>query len=201
MPKYCKDCGAENKDNSIFCRSCGKKLSKIHSMNTDKNNFTSKDNKILIGSMVVLLLGIAIFGTYFFVTLNNNSSDTNNDNSINSGPSSSVSDVSNVSTKSWHKIDSFSGTENYQFTFSNHNGNRIKVVVSAMPLKNYGNNAMRTLITNGTHRVGTLILDWDSSSAVAVKTDSAESSLTGTFEVDIATYELKYWNVDIYEYY
>jgi len=149
-----------------------------------------------------MVIGIA--GTLAYVNMTDDKHDRSNSNSgvsVDTGQCSSVSDSPSTYTKSWHKVDSFSGRENYQFTFSNPNGNRVKVVVSAMPLKNYGNNAMRTLITNGTHRVGTLILDWDSSSAVAVKTDSVESSLSGTFEVDIATYELEYWNLEIYEYY
>jgi len=70
LPKYCKNCGTENNDNTTFCRNCGEKLSKINTPNSDNNIMNNQ--KILSGAIVALLIVIAIIGTYAFLSLNNN---------------------------------------------------------------------------------------------------------------------------------
>jgi len=206
MTKYCPECGTENNDNSTFCRSCGKRLSNIHSMNKDTNTTenTLGNNKILIGAIIALILIVAVIGTYAVVTTlnnDNNDSDSAVDSSVDTGPGSSVSDASNVNTKSWHKIDSFSGSGDYQITFNNNNGNKIKVVSTAMPIKNYADNYMYTTVSKNGYNVGSSQLSWNSKSAVATKTDNIQFSGVGTYYIDISAYELQYWNLEIYEYY
>jgi Tfp pilus assembly protein PilV len=202
LPKYCRNCGKNNDDDSTFCRNCGERLSGIHSMNSDNNNVKNGNNKILIGVIIALVIVVAIVGTYAFVTMNeDNSSDTSNDNSIDTTPSSSVSDAFNVNTKSWHKVDSFTGVGDYQITFNNNGGNRIKVVSSAMPIKNYADNYMYTTVSKSGYSVGSSQLSWNSSSAVATKSDTIEFSGAGTYYIDISAYELHYWDLEIYEYY
>ncbi|MCL2687000.1 MAG: zinc ribbon domain-containing protein [Methanobrevibacter sp.] len=204
MPKYCKDCGAENDDNSTFCKSCGKKLSEIHEINSDNKVIGGNNQKILIGVIVALLIVIAIVGTYAFVSLNNN--DNNSDISNNGGSSvdgvsnSYVSDSSNVNTKTWHKIDSFNGVGDYIVTI-NGGGNRMKVVPSAMPIKNYADNFMYTTVSKNGNTIGSSQLSWNSKSAVATKSDTIEFSGSGTYRVYISAYELQYWNLEVYEYY
>jgi hypothetical protein len=201
LPKYCSKCGKENDDNSTFCRGCGERLSGIHSKSGNDSGFASGNNKILIGFVVLLLIVVAIIGTYAYATMNDNDSDTNGDNSIGKGSDSSVSDVSSVNTKSWHKLDSFSGVGDYEITFNNNGGNRIKVVSSAMPLKNYADNFMYTAVSNNGYTVGSSDLSWNSSNAVATKSDSIEFTGPGTYYIYVSAYELQYWNLEIYEYY
>ncbi len=197
----CMNCGKENNDNSTFCRSCGKRLSEIHSMNSN-NNVTNGNNKILIGVIIALIIVVAILGTYAFVTLNNNNiSDTNNDTYINTVPSSSVNNISSENTKSWHKIDSFNGVGDYQISFNNNGGNRIKIVSSAMPIKNYADNYMYTSVSKSGNTVGSSQLSWNSKSAVATKSDTIEFSGSGNYNIYISAYELQYWDLEIYEYY
>jgi hypothetical protein len=206
LTKYCSICGKDNDDNSTFCRNCGERLSGMHSINSDNKGsdkgVTRGNNKILIGVIVLLLIVIAIVGTYAFVTLNNeNSSDTSSGGSVGNISDSSVSDVSGGSTKSWHKVDSFNGFGDYEITFNNNGGNRIKIVSSAMPIKNYADNYMYTTVSKNGYDIGSSQLSWNSKSAVATKSDNIEFSGSGTYYISISAYELQYWNLEIYEYY
>ena len=199
MAKYCPKCGTENNENSTFCRGCGDRLSGIHSMNSANENIINTNNKTLIVVIIALLIGIAIFGTYVFVTMSNDSSDTSI-SSVDNTSSSSVSDASNVNTKTWHKVDSFNGVSDYTITL-NSGGNRMKVVSSAMPIKNYADNFMYTTVSKNGNTVGSSRISWNSTNAVATKSDTIEFSGSGTYYVYISAYELQYWNLEIYEYY
>lgn len=205
MTKYCSICGKDNDDNSTFCRNCGERLSGMNSINSDNKGVTKGDNKVLIGVIIILLIIIAIVGTYAFVTLNNeNSSDISSGSSVGSifdSSISSVSDVSGGNTKSWHKVDSFNGVGDYEITFNNNGGSRIKIVSSAMPIKNYADNNMYTTVSKNGYNVGSSQLSWNSKSAVATKSDNIEFSGSGTYYISISAYELQYWNLEIYEYY
>ena len=44
-------------------------------------------------------------------------------------------------------------------------------------------------------------MSWNSKSAVATKTKTIEVSNSGNFEIEISTYELEWWNIEVYEYY
>ncbi|WP_225370478.1 zinc-ribbon domain-containing protein [Methanobrevibacter arboriphilus] len=66
MTKYCSNCGKGNDDNSTFCRNCGERLSGMHSINSDNKSVKKGNNKVLIGVIVLLLMVIAIVGTYAF---------------------------------------------------------------------------------------------------------------------------------------
>jgi hypothetical protein len=76
---FCPNCGTNNKENSTFCKGCGERLSEIHSKSDNDSGFVSGNNKILIGFVVLLLIVVAIIGTYAYVTMNDNDSDTNSD--------------------------------------------------------------------------------------------------------------------------
>lgn len=202
LPKYCTNCGKDNDDNSTFCRNCGKRLSGIHSTNSDKISVKNENNKILIGIIVVLLMVIAIIGSYAYVTLNNpdETSDSHNDSSIKNISDNSVNNVTNMNTKSWHKIGSFSGVGDDTIIVTS-GKNRIKVVSSAMPIKNYADNYMFTTVTKNGHSIGSSDLSWNSKSAVASKSKTIEFSGSGTYYVYVSAYELQYWNLEVYEYY
>lgn len=198
MSKKCSSCGADNDDDSMFCRNCGKKLSGIHPVKND--NVKKKNNeKILIATVVVLLIAIAIIGTYAFVTLNN---DNDSDVPVVNVSNNSGSNDSNTNTnsKSWHKIGTYNGVSDDTIMVTS-NGNKIKVVPSAMPLKNYADNYLYTTVTQNGNTVGSSDLSWGSSSAVATKSDSIEFSGSGTYYIYISAYELQYWDLEVYEYY
>ena len=202
MPKYCKNCGTENNDNTTFCRNCGENLSETPTVNSNNNVRSESNQKILIGVIVALLIVIAIVGTYAFVTLsdNNSNSDATSSSSDDGVSNSYISNSSNVNTKTWYKVDSFNGVGDYTITL-NSGGNRMKVVSSAMPIKNYADNFMDTTVTKNGNTIGSSQLSWNSKSAVATKSDTIEFSGAGTYYIYISAYELQYWNLEIYEYY
>ena len=197
MTKYCPKCGIDNDEKSTFCRNCGEKLSGLNTTGTN-NNVQSINNKILISMIVVLLIIIAITGTYTFVSLNNDSDTI--DNSVSTPLNASVNNVSTENTKTWHKIDSFDGVGDNVITL-NSRGNQIRVVSSAMPLKNYADNFMYTTVSINGYTVGSSQLSWNSTNAVAIKSDTFEFTGSGTCYIYISAYELQYWNLEIYEYY
>ncbi|MCL2156668.1 MAG: zinc-ribbon domain-containing protein [Methanobrevibacter sp.] len=97
MTKHCLNCGQENEDDSIFCMTCGKRLSGLHTINTHEDNHTNNDkNKemILIGLVAVLVIAIAIVGVFAFMSLNNNENNDffndDTDNNVNTVSSSSI---------------------------------------------------------------------------------------------------------------
>ncbi len=198
MSKQCSNCGTENEDNSTFCRNCGKKL-QLHPINTEINNQKKNNNeKILIVVIIALLIAIAIIGTYAFTILNNDNSDTGN---ILIGDVSNSSDSNaDVNGKSWHKINTFNGVGDDTITVTS-GGNKIKVVSTAMPLKNYAENFMFTTVSKNGYSVGSSELSWGDTSAVAKKTDTIEFQGSGTYYIYISAYELDYWNLEVYEYY
>jgi len=202
LPKYCKNCGTENNDNTTFCRNCGENLSETPTVNSNNNVRSESNQKILIGVIVALLIVIAIVGTYAFVTLsdNNSNSDATSSSSDDGVSNSYISNSSNVNTKTWYKVDSFNGVGDYTITL-NSGGNRMKVVSSAMPIKNYADNFMDTTVTKNGNTIGSSQLSWNSKSAVATKSDTIEFSGAGTYYIYISAYELQYWNLEIYEYY
>ncbi|MCL2156662.1 MAG: zinc ribbon domain-containing protein [Methanobrevibacter sp.] len=192
MPKYCPKCGTDNDDKFTFCRNCGERLSGINTVNNN-DSVKSDNNKILMGAIVALIIVIAIIGTYVFIG-------GDNDSNINTVSDSSVSDSSNVNTKSWHKIDSFHGVGDYSITL-NVGVNPIKIVSSAMPTKNYASNFMETTVGQYGYTVGSSLLSWESNSALAKKSENIEFSGSGTYFIYISAYELQYWDLEIYEYY
>lgn len=173
---------------------------------------------LLIGLIIIIIaiIGItAIFGFSVF----NQSFDSNSIQSIFSSSNSSDEEVSTLGNdknqfgsnnssssdegmdnKSWHKIGSYSGVWDNTITLTN-GGNRIKLVSSAMPVKNYADNYMLTTVSKNGYSVGSSKLSWNSRSAVATKTKNIEFSGSGTHYIYISAYELQYWNLEIYEYY
>lgn len=56
---YCQYCGTENKDNSKFCKNCGKLLYNFEEEETVENDFsgtTKKKNKILLGCSLIFVV-------------------------------------------------------------------------------------------------------------------------------------------------
>ena len=62
MTKYCKNCGAENKDTATFCSKCG---SRIHGVTKDTNQ-SDKEKKIIIALIAIaaiLAIGIGVYAS------------------------------------------------------------------------------------------------------------------------------------------
>ncbi|MCL2115407.1 MAG: zinc-ribbon domain-containing protein [Methanobrevibacter sp.] len=74
MIKYCSDCGEKNDENSTFCKNCGGRLFRLHTINPKDNNSNRKSNKekILIGVVIVILIAIMAVGAFAFVSLDDN---------------------------------------------------------------------------------------------------------------------------------
>lgn len=148
------------------------------------------DNKILV--IIILIIVLAVISTAFVTTVLL----TNNDNFI-SSLGNTVDDTSTQSNvKKWHLVNSYSGVGDDIITI-NTNGNRIKLVSTAMPLKNYGDNFMITTVDN----LGSSELSWNSKSSVSTKTGNIQFSGLGTHNIYVSAYELDYWNIEIYEWY
>lgn len=195
LVRYCPNCRTENEDGSIFCKNCGKRLA----VSPVENN--NSKNNILIAIIIALLLILAMVGTYAFIILNDTEENTNTA-TFNKQPTSDVKKETPTTedTKSWHSIGTFSGVGDDIITFTG-NGNKFKVVSSAMPLKNYADNYMITTVSSNGNVVGSSELAWNSKSAVAKKSKTIEFTGTGACEISISAYELDYWNIEVYEYY
>ena len=71
---FCKYCGAELTDGSVFCSKCGKKILSIEENTESENNQEKKVNNedsekikstlLAVGVAIVLIIGIVIFGFY-----------------------------------------------------------------------------------------------------------------------------------------
>lgn len=203
--EYCPHCGKENKKGSIYCRNCGNRLSAI-GINDSKSFLSENKSKLLIGTIIALLVVIVLVGTYAIVTSNKAPEKNNVANSSfvgeSSGPSPATETPVRETQSTWHKIGSYSGVGDKQITMTS-NGSNIKVVSSAMPIKNYADNYMYTTVYENSNSIGSSSLSWNSKSAVAEKEDNIQfSSVNGyTYTIDVSAYELQYWNVDIYAYY
>ena len=60
MTKFCKNCGAELKENNKFCSECGKPIENI----TQNNNTQSSNNKIILISVAIFVVILIIFGVF-----------------------------------------------------------------------------------------------------------------------------------------
>lgn len=80
-------------------------------------------------------------------------------------------------------------------------GNKFKIISTAMPIKNYATNYLYTNVMNNGNIVGSSQLDWGGKSAVASQSKTLEFSGSGTQSINIDTYELQWWTVEVWEYY
>lgn len=84
MVKYCRECGAKNEDDAVFCRKCGIQLMKIQKVesdkseeNTPKENFLQKHwKKVLIIIIILAIISVAGFFTYNSLNVKTYSGDT-----------------------------------------------------------------------------------------------------------------------------
>ena len=79
MTKFCPNCGEENEDAAVFCRSCGHDLKDVDQrIRTDKRAKTSS-NALNFKSLAALVVIVAIVGLMAFSFIgNSNSNDSQN---------------------------------------------------------------------------------------------------------------------------
>lgn len=199
----CNHCGIENRKNAKFCASCGKPL--------NVNPESTKDNSKLIIILLIVIVLILV-GTIGFFTLNNYSNGESNDIPLNTSSSQEVGQVDsknsstngaktqeNVSiiteSKSWEPIGSYSGSGSGSKSISVPEG-KIKIELSAYPIKNYASNYLKVYGSNGESGG----VEWGSHSSVETRSDSFSytSSSSETFTIDF--YETVSWEVNFYRY-
>ena len=65
---YCKRCGAEIADDSIYCSKCGQKV--IESKIEKKSDLSKKQNKIKLSKIQITIIGIFVFVFSIIMTYN-----------------------------------------------------------------------------------------------------------------------------------
>ena len=218
MAMKCSNCGFENNDKSKFCTKCGS------SLETPKPPVSQNSNNSKYIIIALLAIIVILVGTIGYFALNMNSSSvqsSDNDDSVassatteavneESGSSSGESSSQNTQTssssqstttaqpaesKSWESIGSYSGSGSGSQTINVPAG-KIKVELSAFPIKNYADNHLYVTASNG-HSGG---VDWGSTSAVETRSDSFEYTSSSAQTITIDYYETVSWQVDFYRY-
>lgn len=199
----CSQCGFENNDKAKFCTKCGSSLTQMTVENTPKSNNNTK--YIIIALVVVIIVLVGCIGFFAMnMTVNHVDSQSPSDNqaeqvdenvSTNEVSSSQSPKTSQVSEKSWELIGSYSGSGSGSKLIEVPEG-KIKVELSAYPIKNYATNYLYVTGSNGNGGG----VDWGSTSAVETRSDSFSytSSSSETFTIDY--YETVSWQVDFYRY-
>ena len=214
---FCPECGAKIEDDSKFCTKCGS------SLETPKPTVQESSNNskyIIIALLAIIIILVGTIG-YFALNMNSGSvqsSDQDNsaassatqavneESSSSSGESSSQNTQTSSSSqstttakpaesKSWESIGSYSGSGSGSQTINVPAG-KIKVELSAFPIKNYADNHLYVTAPNG-HSGG---VEWGSTSAVETRSDSFEYTSSSAQTITIDYYETVSWQVDFYRY-
>ena len=106
-----------------------------------------------------------------------------------------TSDSSSKNSGSWVSIGSYSGSGSGSESITVPEG-KIKVELSAYPIKNYATNHLYVTSSSGDSGG----VDWGSNSAVETRSDSFTFTSKGSETLDIDYYETVSWEVEIYKY-
>ena len=197
----CSQCGFENNDKAKFCTKCGSSLAQTAVQSTPKSN-DNTTKYIIIALLVVVILLVGCIGFFAMnMTVSHVDSQSPSDNQVEqvdedvSTNEISSSQSPTSQSKSWVSIGSYSGSGSGSKTIEVPEG-KIKVELSAYPIKNYATNHLYVTGSNG--KGGGV--DWGSTSAVETRSDSFTytSSSSQTFTIDY--YETVSWQVDFYRY-
>lgn len=205
----CTNCNFENKEGAKFCTKCGQPL---NSKPAIEQKSSGNSRNIIIALVAIIVILAAAVG---FFALNSGTPDAQNnvvenDSSQDVGESGddsqSESDSTNsvsksesktktTKSKSWVSIGSYSGSGSGSQTIEVPAG-KIKVELSAYPIKNYATNHLYVSGSNGESGG----VDWGSKSAVETRSDSFTytSSSSELFTIDY--YETAEWNVEFFAY-
>ena len=208
----CSKCGFENKDKAKFCTKCGNPLA----MESPQQNVAGSNNsKYIIIALIAIIVVLAGVIGYFAMSSGQDSVQSTDasqgnaaqqaesvDDSASEGDSAkTTTQTSSKQTteveddKSWVSIGSYSGSGSGSQTIKVPEG-KIKVKLSAYPIKNYASNHLYVSGSNGESGG----VDWGSKSAVETRSDSFTytSSSEETFVIDY--YETVSWEVEFFRY-
>lgn len=208
----CSKCGFENKDKAKFCTKCGNPLA----MESPQQNVAGSNNsKYIIIALIAIIVVLAGVIGYFAMSNGQDSVQSTDasqgnaaqqaesvDDSASEGDSAkTTTQTSSKQTtevedaKSWVSIGSYSGSGSGSQTIKVPEG-KIKVKLSAYPIKNYASNHLYVSGSNGESGG----VDWGSKSAVETRSDSFTytSSSEETFVIDY--YETVSWEVEFFRY-
>lgn len=219
----CKNCGFENKKGAAFCTKCGSVLKEsetapqvnksesapqVNKSKTVSQGNAGKSNKskfLILGLVIVIIILATVIG-YFALNgdllsniSNNNSNDVilpdNNSDNQSVESSEDTTKTKEVKSKSWELIGTYSGSGSGRDTIEVPEG-KIKVKLSAYPIKNYATNHLYVSGPDGASGG----VDWGSSSAVETRSDSFKCNLDSEAEFIIDYYETVNWEVKFYRY-
>lgn len=200
----CDNCGFENNDKAKFCTKCGKPLKNSDSGSPQGNSNSKLTITVLIAVIILLVGGIG----YYAITTHYNpfashdnyqedvKSDSNGvDSSDDSNAQTSESKAQATESKSWESIGHYSGSGSGSKSIKVPAG-KIKVKLSAYPIKNYATNHLYVSGSNGQSGG----VDWGSHSDVETRSDTFtfESSSPVNFNIDY--YETVSWDVEFFRY-
>nr|WP_295000328.1 zinc ribbon domain-containing protein [uncultured Methanobrevibacter sp.] len=201
----CEKCGFENKTKSKFCTKCGHSLIENQPESTTAKSNNSKYVIVALIIVIIMLAGvIGYFALNSGVTQSNDNPQTSTDSndvesadSSDEGESAKTTSVSSSKSKSkeWVSIGSYSGSGSGTKTINVPKG-KIKVELSAFPIKNYATNHLYVSGTNGQSGG----VDWGSTSAVETRSDSFTYTSNSEEEFTIDYYETVSWEVKFYRY-
>ncbi len=201
----CSKCGFENKNEAKFCTKCGNSLveNKPETTSTKSNG-----SKYVIVALIVIIIMLAGVIGYFAlnsggVQSNDNSQSqaasnetvsADNSQEDNNAKTTTVSS-SQEDTKEWVSIGSYSGSGTGSKSINVPAG-KIKVELTAFPIKNYATNHLYVSGSNGESGG----VDWGSTSPVESRSDSFtyKSDSEELFTIDY--YETVSWEVEFYRY-
>lgn len=210
----CDKCGFENKDKAKFCTKCGNSLSVTTPVSVPAKSNNSKYIIIALIAVIIILVG-----TIGYFALNNDSGsvessdssqssadsenvqsadDADEDDSDNEKAeevSSSKKTTSETKSKEWVSIGSYSGSGSGSKTINVPEG-KIKVTLSAYPIKNYATNHLYVSGSNGESGG----VDWGSKSAVETRSDSFTYTSDSEEVFTIDYYETVSWEVEFFRY-
>lgn len=202
----CSKCGFENKDKAKFCTKCGNSLAQPSAESVSNNSSNSK--YLILALVAVIVILVATIG-YFAMNSNSNpvqgvdesqSADSQGVQSVDdskdddSGSAKTTSESSSKD-KEWVSIGSYSGSGSGSKTIKVPEG-KIKVELSAYPIKNYATNHLYVTGTNGESGG----VDWGSTSAVETRSDSFTYKSSSEEKFTIDYYETVSWEVEFYRY-
>ena len=189
----CQKCGFENKESAAFCTKCGQALEKPKpqpQLSKEKSGM-SKYVILAFVAAVVVLAAVSYFG--FNGDFQFPLGDDNSNNQ--SATSDNTTKTQEVKSKSWELIGSYSGSGSGLKTIEVPSG-KIKVKLSAYPIKNYDTNHLYVDVQD-TASGG---VTWNSKSPVETKSDSFEFDSSTSQTATIDYYETESWEVEFYSY-
>ena len=180
---YCKNCGTKNEKGAKYCLKCGHNL---HS--TD-----FKTPKALIVIILFLIIGVGLLSAYLL--------------SLNTTPTAVTTtytekvDETQAYQPSWKLINSYNGVGGDYRSFTTR-GKKFKISYSAEPLVNYYINYLDFQVIHNGRTLENGYISWDSYESPKTKSGTIEVNKgPGTYNLDIYTYDLKNWEIKIYDYY